>query len=174
MIKTKLLYLWLVTCVLFISVSNTFAAAGSSIFYTETGLDGGQWKYDYTFLNTSTTESLYSVYFYFAQETSFTGTSVPTGWEGIVWDGNSWTTSFADTYSTGTSYDIAAGNSLGGFSFTVDHRAGNILYDAFFSGDNVVSGTTAPAAPEPVSSVLYITGGSLLTGIFYLKKRRRT
>lgn len=161
----------MVTFVLSMAVSNTFAAAGSNILYAETDLGGGLWKYDYTFYNTSTTESLYSVYLYFTRGTSFTGTSLPAGWEGIVWDGNTWTTSFADTYSTGTPFDIPARSSLNGFSFTLGYRAGNISYDAFFSEDNVVPGTTAPLVPEPISSVLFVAGGTLLAGVTYRRRR---
>jgi hypothetical protein len=152
-----------IVVILFISMlltipSLALGAPNANLLYTETNLGGGFWQYDYIFYNTSTLESLYSVYFYFTQDTSFTGTSLPTGWSGIVWDGNTWTTNFADTYSTGTSYDINAGNSLSGYSFTVDYQAGDISYDAFFSGDNVVSGTTA-VTPEPISSTLFIVGG---------------
>jgi hypothetical protein len=169
--KRGLSLLWMVTCVLCICATNVLAAAGSNIVYFETAMGGGQWQYDYSFCNTSTTESLFSVYFYFAQETSFTGVSLPAGWEGIVWDGTTWTTGFADTFSTGSSFDISPGRSLSGFSFMVDHRVGNISYDAFFSGDNVVSGTTIAVVPEPASPLFFVTGGIFLAGRVYLGRR---
>jgi len=177
MTKIKLLHLCLAAYILLITAPGAFAAANSSILYTEKSLGNGLWQYDYIFNNTSTTESLYSVYFYFAQETSFTGTAQPSGWNGIVWDGDTWITDFADIYSTGSSFDIPAGNSLSGFSFTVDYQAGNIPYDVFFNGDIVVSGTTAPmpaVVPEPVNSTLFIIGGTLLTGIRYLRRKKIT
>jgi len=155
-----------------VSISTASSAVGSSIIYTETDLGGGQWRYDYTFFNTSTDNELNSVYFYFTSDTAFTGMSLPAGWEGIVWDGNTWTTGFADTFSTENLFDIRAGSSLGGFSFTVDYQAGNISYDAFFNGDNVIAGVTAPAAPEPLSPVLFITGGLFLAVSISLKRRK--
>lgn len=169
----KLLITTIVVGSLFIISSIALATPNASLLYLETDLGNGLWQYDYTFYNTSTTESLYSVYLYFTQDTSFTGTSLPTGWDGIVWDGNTWTTNFADTYSTGTNYDIAAGSSLNGFSFTVDYHAGNISYDAYLSEDNVVSGTTA-LVPEPISSILFLSGGVTLVFRTYLKRRRQS
>jgi hypothetical protein len=41
----------------------------------------------------------------------------------------------------------------------------------FFTGDNVVSGTTA-FVPEPISSVLFVTGGATLVVRCYLKRKR--
>lgn len=167
----KLLLTTIVLASLLLLSTTVFAIPSASLLYYETDLGGGLWQYDYTFYNTSTTESLYSVYFSFTKNTSFTGTSLPTGWYGIVWDGNTQTTDFADTYSTGTSYDIVAGNSLSGFSFTVDYRAGDIAYNAYFSGDNIVSGTTA-VVPEPISSILFLSGGATLAIRSYMKRRK--
>jgi hypothetical protein len=172
--KRKNLFLWLLFLVGITCIVSTAAIAspGSNLLYSETELEGGFWQYDYTFYNTSDAgESLYSVYFYFTQDTSFTGTSLPTGWDGIVWDGNAWTTSFADTYSTGTSYDIAAGSSLDGYSFTVDYQAGDISYDAYLSGDNVISGSTM-VVPEPISFILFIVGGTVLSGRQYFRNKK--
>ncbi|MEW6599842.1 MAG: PEP-CTERM sorting domain-containing protein [Nitrospirota bacterium] len=164
MIKKKLLTLCIfLFCIMCLSVPGAMASSGASILYSETNIGGGLWQYDYTFNNTSDAgEYLFSVFFTFAQDTSFTKIALPAGWDGILWDGNTWTTSFTDTYSTDPLYDIAAGNSLGGFSFKVDYRAGNIAYDAYFSDDSIVSGTTAPVAPEPVSSILFAVGGGTL------------
>jgi len=169
----KLLAAAILAASLLMLSSMAFASAGASILYQETDLGTGLWQYDYTFNNTSDAgESLYSVYLYFTQQASVTGSPLPTGWDGTVWAGTN-TTDVIDTFSTDPGYDILANSSLNGFSFTIDHQAGNIAYDAYFSGDNVVSGTTAPIVPEPVSSILFLTGGAVFGGRTYWKKRKR-
>lgn len=175
MVIKTILFTMLVVCLSFAGIATAYATPGASLLYYETDLGGGTWQYDYTFYNTSDAgESLYSVYFYFTQDTEFTGTSLGTGWDGNVWDGTGWTTNFTDTYSTGTGYDIAAGRSLSGFAFTVDYQAGDISYDAYLSttnGNEQISGTTA-LVPEPVSSILFVTGGTLLAGRRYLRRNK--
>jgi hypothetical protein len=169
--KKFLISLAIPVIVLFMIFTTALAAPGAGILYTETDIGGGLWQYDYAFQNTSDSgDYLYSVYLYFTQETLFTGTLLATGWDGIVWDGNTWPTTFTDTYSTDPGYDIAAGNSLGGFSFTVDYQAGDIAYDAFFSGDQMISGTTS-LVPEPVSSTLFVIGGAVLGFRRFMKRK---
>jgi hypothetical protein len=161
--KRSLMSFIIAYAILICSLQNAAATSDSSIVYSEINLGGGLWQYDYAFNNTSNAgEYLYSVYLYFDQDAAFTGTSLPAGWDGIIWDGSTWTTSFADAYAADTSYDIAAGNSLGGFRFTVDYRAESVSYDAYFSDDSVVSGITAAVVPEPISSTLFIAGGLTL------------
>jgi hypothetical protein len=87
---------------------------------------------------------LYSVTLYFSQSTAFTGTTLPTGWLGAIWDSMTWITSFTKTFSNDPAYDITAGNCLSGFSFTVDYQAGDTDYAAFFDLPlNRVDGTTS-------------------------------
>jgi len=141
------------------------------MLYTETDLGGGTWQYDYTFYNSSdATESLYSVFFYFAQSTTFNWVNIPSGWDSTLSGFTPINTTLADTYSTGLAYDIGAGNSLGLFSFTVDNQIGDISYDAYLSGDNVVSGTTT-LVPEPISLTLFVMGAGVLAGRRYLRKK---
>ncbi|MBI4849713.1 MAG: hypothetical protein HY808_14280 [Nitrospirae bacterium] len=153
--------------VILLMASIASAVPGANFVYNETNI-GGSWQYDYTFYNTSTEgESLYEVFFYFTQDVTVTGTSIPAGWDGLPWTGTN-TTSYLNAYSTDFPNDIAAGGSLGGFKFTTDIQVGNISYDANLSGDNVISGTTA-VAPEPVSSFLFIAGGITLIFRRYVK-----
>ncbi len=138
-----------------------FASAGAALLYEETDLGGGMWQYDYTFYNTSTAgESLYSVYFYFPMMATITGSPLPEGWDGIVWTGTN-DSDWLDAFSNEPSYDIAAGTYLSGFSFTIDYRAGNINYDTYYNDLSVVSGTTA-IIPEPISYILFLSGGIVL------------
>lgn len=46
--------------------------------------------------------------------------------------------------------------------------------DITYSGNFTVSYDYTPVAPEPISSILFVTGGATLAGKRYLKKKRRT
>ena len=158
----------LVFAVLFLLTSMANASPGASFIYQESNT-GGLWRYDYTFRNTSDAgENLYKVFFDFGGPTTATGLPLPTGWFGTVWQGQHVNT-YINTMSTNAASDIVSGSSLSGFSFTVDHQIGNISYWAEFrnnSGYTATSGTTAafapPVAPEPISSALFLAGGTLL------------
>jgi hypothetical protein len=160
---------------LFILSSAAFAAPGANLLYNETDLGGGLWQYDYTFYNTSTnSEYLYNVDLLFDQTATVTGLPLPTGWNSTVWEGEN-ETDFIVTFSTGSSYDIAAGSFLSGFSFTIDYLAGDTSYNAYF--DDYIGGTYNTSGftsivPEPVSSILFAIGGSTLGFRRYWKKRR--
>ncbi len=149
----------------------TFASGGATLLYEETDLGGGIWQYDYTFYNTSSAgESLYNVYFYFPMLVTITGSPLPAGWDGTVWTGTN-VTDWLDTFSYEPVYDIAAGTYRSGFSFMINYRAGNINYDAYYGDFSVVSGTTA-IIPEPISYILFLSGGIVLGGKCHRKKRR--
>lgn len=172
MITKNLLITVFALCFLLGTSLKALGSAGTRVLYTETDLGGGTWQYDYTFHNTSdATESLYSVYFYFAQSTTFNWVNIPSGWDSTLNGFTPIDTTLADTYSTGLAYDIGAGNSLGFFSFTVGYKAGDISYDAYLSGDNVVSGMTA-VVPEPVSLTLFVIGAGVLIGRRYLRNNK--
>ncbi|MBI5409587.1 MAG: hypothetical protein HZA14_09510 [Nitrospirae bacterium] len=150
--------LFFVVSILMLS-SAAFADAGASIWYYETDLKDGWWRYDFTFSNTSTAgEYLYLVTLDFVQETAFAGLAMPEGWENFT---DTPSTSFVTANSATPDYDIAPAASLGGFSFKVDHRAGSLPFNAEFEDDegrfHSIAGATA-GAPEPVSSILFIIG----------------
>ncbi len=163
-----------------LSSAGAFAVSSADILYLETDLGGGLWQYDYNFGNTSTAgEYLYSVFFDFAQMAEVTGAPLPTDWAGIVWEGTNLTQTI-DTFSMNPASDIAASSSLGGFSFVVDYQAGNIPYTAYFTDHvrqfDMVSGTTeaqVPVVPEPISSILFLSGGAVLAARRRLMKKTK-
>jgi hypothetical protein len=156
-----LIIVTIISCLL---SSFAFASPSADIVYYETDLGNGSWFYDYTFYNNSTaSETLYSVWLDFAQSSVTTGSSLPTGWDGTVWEGTN-TTVYFETHSSTPGYDIVAGSSLGAFSFTIDYQAGDIPYTAYFdtgSGTSFINGITS-IVPEPVSSVLFIAGAGVI------------
>jgi hypothetical protein len=172
--QRNLLMAIIVSLILSIS-SIAFASPGASILYQEADLGNGQWRYDYTFNNTSdNNEYLYSVWLDFDRTVTVTGLALPTGWYGSVWEGTN-TTLYLETSSTGFSYDISAGNSKSGFSFLINYQEGDTPYTAYFDDHtgniSTASGTTALIVPEPISSVLFVTGGAMLGIRRQLRKR---
>ncbi|MBI4847071.1 MAG: Ig-like domain-containing protein [Nitrospirae bacterium] len=109
------------------------------VLYKETDLGGGMWKYNYTFYNTSSNISLYKVFLYFPQMVTTTGSPLPSGWVGTVWDGTN-TTTFLNAMAINQNYYIAANSSLSGFSLTVNFHLENIQFSAELKND---SGTRA-------------------------------
>ena len=159
---------------LFLVSSLAFTSPSANIVYNETDLGGGLWQYNYYLLhNTSTNnEYLYSVDLLFNQWATVNGLPLPTGWDSTVWEGLNYT-NFIVTFSTDTGYDIAAGDLLSGFSFKIDHQAGSIPYNAYFDdhqgGISNTSGYTV--APEPVSSILFLSGGGIFVVRNYLRRK---
>ena len=172
--KQKKLLMAIAAGMILLIASITFASPHASIIYQETEIGNGLWRYDYTFTNASdANEYLYSVWLDFDRSATITGLPLPTGWDGTMWAGVN-TTAYLDTSSTGFSYDIPAGNSKSGFGFTINYKAGNIPFTAYFDdhAGNISPLTGATAlAPEPVSSLLFLSGGITLAVKYYRRKR---
>lgn len=161
---------------LFFVFSKIEAEPRADILYQETDLGNGWWQYDYVFSNTSTAgEYLYSLYLY-PDLATVDWLNIPLGWDSSFWGFTPIETDFLDTYSTASNYDIAPGDSLSGFSFKINYRAGNIPYEAFFDdhqgGFSSSSGTTY-LVPEPTGSLLLIIGGGTLIIKYYRKKIKK-
>ena len=151
------------------------ADTGTSILYQETPLEGGLWEYSYTFGNTSTNgESLYKIFLGFGETLNVVGSPLPSDWVGL-WEG-SYATSFLDAMSVNPSTYIAAGDSMNGFVFTVDAQLGDVfLYTEFKDNSGGLSNLTENIAvvPEPISTILFLTGGVVMAVRSRFKKRSR-
>jgi hypothetical protein len=140
--------------------------------FEETDLMTGWWQYDYTVKNTSDNgESLYMFLLDFNQTVTTQGFSLPTAWFGVVWEGTN-ETNFLDAMSINPATYISAGDSRGGFSFTVNAQVGEVSYHAEFLNVSSIDGTTT-VVPEPLSMVLFLVGGVLMTVMYRAKRKRQ-
>ncbi len=149
------------------------ATPSANISYRETTLGSGLWQYDYTFFNTSNNnEYLYSVDLLFGQTHTVTGLPLPSGWNSTIWEGEH-ETDFMVSFSTNISFDIAAGSSLSGFSFTVDYQLRDIAYSADYDDHQggIFSTSGYTVTPEPLSAVLFFSGSIPLIIRRYLKNK---
>lgn len=183
MLKRKLAPLALSALIFAMPIGKDFAkpksaeaAASANITYTET-YNGNYWNYALNYENTSNSqENLYSAYLYFPGLPALEWNSLGNGWSSIFEGAGPIETDFIDSYSTNPNYDINPGNALAGFNIKSGTQLSNISYDSFFTGaggEQVFSGTAtaAPIVPEPVSSLLFVTGAGVLAGRKYLKRK---
>lgn len=171
--RRKILFKLLIVISLFTLAQSALASPSASILYDETELSGGYWQYDYTFLNTSSSEHLYGVRLEFSELFEVSNPTLGGSWEGM-WSNLS-PTIFMETHSINNANDIAAGNALSGFSFRTNSQIGNTAYTAFFDDhDSSRSYTTGipVVVPEPVSTVLFLSGGATMA-FRYRQKRKR-
>lgn len=169
--------------ILFVAIAGIFmlssvalSAPSASILYQETDLGEGLWQYDYTFENTSDSEYLYSVWLDFDTFYNITDPVLSDTWVGN-WGAVS-PTDYLEIHSNDFADDIAPGDLLGGFTFTVDSQIGSVPFTVYFDDHDgtrtYATGLIAAAAtvvPEPVSSMLFIIGGGIL-GFRRLHKRK--
>lgn len=161
------------------------AAVSANLTYVETALQDGWYQYDYTAFNTSTTANAYLYdlgFWHYNEAATFEWLSRPTGWV----DPGTWSNWMEETYSDGFAYDIPAGSSLSGFSFKTDYQAGSIEFDALFryqtpapygtlagTYGGMTSGTSVPVVPEPISAILFLSGGATLAFRKYAGKKQK-
>ncbi len=160
---------------LLLSSGLVLATPGANILYQETDMGGGWWQYDYTFENTSTVEYLYSVRLDFDSFNEVADPVLQAGWGGF-WAALS-PTMFVETHTSDSSDNIMYGDSLSGFSFQVNDQIGSVSFSAYvddYEGIRTqVTGMTT-VAPEPISSVLFLIGGSTLAARRWFGKKRMT
>ena len=173
----SLSYGWLLTAALLFSTANAHAQSARAR-YTETFLGGSLWQYDYTFHNDSLSGiDLYEVVIDFPTPATATVGSTAAGWTGIP------TANFVQFFSNfpgaplNGGADIPPGDSLSGFTFTIDQQLGDTMFTANFADTNNGNAplsfnglTQAASAPEPGPLALLLLGAS---GLIAVRRTRK-
>lgn len=175
----------LVTILMFGSLAHALPIA--EFRYVETNLNNGTWQYDYTLYNLADPVSdvgynLWDAMIYFDSTAAYNGISSPAGWDNSnVGAGFTQITSTVPGIPADGGFDLAPGELLAGLSFTLDYRAANLAFDAYFSNPNdpngfslQYTGTTSPeSTPVPEPSTILLLGAGLGGLVFYRKRAKR-
>ncbi|MBI5195695.1 MAG: PEP-CTERM sorting domain-containing protein [Nitrospirae bacterium] len=162
---------------IFLISSVAGAAQSANLTYLEMALPGGWYQYDYTAANTSTNGAkLWTFNFWFSEAATFTWLNVPTGWSTDHPFLSGYEETSTDPYTLANA--VLPGNSLSGFRFKSDYQLGDMPFEAYFittsgglsSSSGMTSGTSVPVVPEPISSILFLSGGATLA-VKRLRKR---
>jgi hypothetical protein len=146
---------------LFGALSVPASAMPVQVFVSETNVGGGNFRYDYTVLNTGALGPGFNIFDFFIDYLGgdVLNVVVPTGWDSNPTNPVPSGTSFVDSFSLSTSFDILAGNALGVFKYTLDHRVGSVPFSVLFTNPHEpndrlqVYGETSNDPPPPVAAV---------------------
>jgi hypothetical protein len=170
--KIRLLPLISITLSLFLIPSLAGAVPSADLVYFETAIEGGWYQYDYTVYNTSTAgETLWDIGFWFNEDATLEWLNAPTGWSTNP-SPTFFMAGFAEAWTE--TDQIPANDSLSGFRFKIDYQAGDMDFDSYYNDSTGVSYVgVSRLAPEPVSSILFLSGGATLVVRSYLRRIKR-
>jgi hypothetical protein len=169
--------------IMLFSSGVSMATPSSQALFSESNLGGGQWRYDYTLINTSdpVADAGFDVFDFFLKiDPAGTLSNILSP---ASWDQNSDSSSFIQWFSTApgeppAGADIAPGTSLNGFNFDSNTRLASLSFEVTLNNPLepgnplVLEGNSAPASspvPEPAILLLLVNG---LAGIAYLEVRK--
>ena len=162
---SKILFIGLTSFIfiMLVATSNIFATVEYEAFYMVDRVGSTTEKTTFDFNDTP------SLYFRFTQETDPNTIFVLT-----------WTSPSNDVFIE--DHELGGGGVLGGWtsisSWTSSRELGLWTLDGEITqegtpGGNLTESTNFTVVPEPISSILFVTGGTLLTGRRYIKRKKK-